>query len=548
MSSVLQLRQRIDSLSEDIIRRQDVLRDLENKRSAARSELNSILDPMSRMPLEISSEILLQSISETPTLEELSVFTRVSHSWRAAALGTTSMWNTIRDEGIPPARFPQAMSLWLQRGKALPLSLSIRRHTTDTFPPNFAVLKEHALRVEKLELHGGSEFERFRLDNYPFLGLKSLTIDAPYTRPPSESFSLHWIFEMLRSPQLVECNILIQSYYTDDSLWMSRQAITRSPGLRRLRLGRFNSSRVDPDPVQGLLWQLSAPALEWLSVSLHFCELESTARSLGECFDLIPRLTSLDIAVNLNVTSFLASLAAFPNRLPALRHLVVHDWSFQGVVEFLATLRKSLRSLRLVIPKARVDEELTRDLLENKGILNRRLTVAKLHHDFCAVWIHMNLIHRPPSAPVRYFCGPTLFFGRLLHEWLPILVACSIGLELWKYLELGRQLTTAAHESLSTGCDLYSPWDTENAFLIGTPLKHQILLADAMRPLQIAMHCDEIHGRFVRVTKFASVELQKGVTGRLVDSTFESACGAVGLQFFVRVRLRYSGRSMPRLI
>ncbi|KAJ7603911.1 hypothetical protein FB45DRAFT_1085335 [Roridomyces roridus] len=184
MSSVLQLRQRIDSLSEDIIRHQAVLKDLENKRSAARNELNSILDPMStsRVPLEISSEILLQSLSEVPTLGELSALAVVSRLWRAVALSTTFLWNAICDEGILPARFPQPLSLWLQRGTGFPLSVSLRHHTTETLPSTFAVLKEHAHRVEKLELHGGRELGKFGLNAYPFPGLKSLTIDAPNTR------------------------------------------------------------------------------------------------------------------------------------------------------------------------------------------------------------------------------------------------------------------------------------------------------------------------------------------------------------------------------
>ncbi|KAJ7604605.1 hypothetical protein B0H17DRAFT_1189718 [Mycena rosella] len=64
--SVAELQAQIDSLSANILRHKQALKDLECSKSAAQCQLNAIRDPVARLPLEISSEIFIQCLSTRP--------------------------------------------------------------------------------------------------------------------------------------------------------------------------------------------------------------------------------------------------------------------------------------------------------------------------------------------------------------------------------------------------------------------------------------------------------------------------------------------------
>ncbi|KAJ7506845.1 hypothetical protein B0H11DRAFT_1659939, partial [Mycena galericulata] len=88
---------RIDKLSSDIARQREILRNLENQKSAAPGELNTILDPMSRLPLEISSDIMLRCLPTTTMADPHPhdapmVFLNICRSWRNIALATPALW------------------------------------------------------------------------------------------------------------------------------------------------------------------------------------------------------------------------------------------------------------------------------------------------------------------------------------------------------------------------------------------------------------------------------------------------------------------------
>ncbi|KAJ7605015.1 hypothetical protein FB45DRAFT_1012893 [Roridomyces roridus] len=255
MSSLAELRQRIQLLSDAVVRQREVLRDLEQQHSAAQGELNYILDPMTRLPLEISSDILLQSVPNPPSLATLSVFPRVSRAWRAISLATPALWTGISDAGIPPSKFPKVLGLWLARGRGSPISLSLCDLDTDTVAATFAALKDDAERVEKLDIFAGGALSTFRLPHYPFVGLKSITLDTSYE---GLKFSSKWVLNMLRdAPLLVECNLL----YTDFDP-SNAEKLTHLT-LRRLRLGPhgLNSGH-------RLLQHLTLPSLEAFSSSM----------------------------------------------------------------------------------------------------------------------------------------------------------------------------------------------------------------------------------------------------------------------------------------
>lgn len=65
-SAVADLHTRIDEVSFSIACQREILRELVNKKSAFQGELNAILDPISQLPLEISSDIFMHCLPITP--------------------------------------------------------------------------------------------------------------------------------------------------------------------------------------------------------------------------------------------------------------------------------------------------------------------------------------------------------------------------------------------------------------------------------------------------------------------------------------------------
>ncbi|KAJ6453138.1 hypothetical protein C8R45DRAFT_847288, partial [Mycena sanguinolenta] len=125
MSTAKILRARIDEISLAIKRQKQGLRDLEKSRSAARRQLNATLDPIALLPVEISSEIFVQCLSNSPrphTSEAPLLFLRVCHLWANIAIATPSLWTSVRWEPIANA---VNLGLWLRRARNLPLSISL---------------------------------------------------------------------------------------------------------------------------------------------------------------------------------------------------------------------------------------------------------------------------------------------------------------------------------------------------------------------------------------------------------------------------------------
>ncbi|KAJ7605017.1 hypothetical protein FB45DRAFT_1069717 [Roridomyces roridus] len=362
MSSAAELRQRIQSLSDAVARQREILRDLVQQHSVAQGQLNSILDPMTRLPLEISSEILLQSLPKPPTLATLSVFPRVSRAWRAIALATPTLWTTIRDEGIPPSKFPKVLGLWLARGRGFPISLSVRNLSTDTFPTTFAALKHDAQRIETMEWFIGPTLETSQSLDYGFAGLKSFTLGID---DKMIEFSCKWILDMLREiPLLAECHLLYLNFRTGNETEITHL------NLRRLRLGEFGpntghyllkhltlpslesfSSHIDLDELHTFLQRSPSPLLR----SLHI-HVRSGAGHLPSMLELVPGLTDLDIelpATRRRAPSFLDTLISNPNLLPALQRLVLEERFNHGadgydrVLRFLSLRRASIRCFEL---------------------------------------------------------------------------------------------------------------------------------------------------------------------------------------------------------
>ncbi|KAJ7752719.1 hypothetical protein B0H14DRAFT_2280499, partial [Mycena olivaceomarginata] len=96
MKSLSELRTHIDELKSAMDTQKRGLRDLENKRSQAQSELNSRLaDPMAHLPVEIASDIFLRCVPTTPRPGPITapmVFLDICQLWCNIALSTPFLW------------------------------------------------------------------------------------------------------------------------------------------------------------------------------------------------------------------------------------------------------------------------------------------------------------------------------------------------------------------------------------------------------------------------------------------------------------------------
>ncbi|KAJ7174072.1 hypothetical protein C8R43DRAFT_873462, partial [Mycena crocata] len=93
--SVADLQKHIEDLSCAIELQKQVLRDLEKHKSKVQGRLNAILDPVARLPLELSSDIFLRCVSGDAAPDKHSapmIFLGVCRSWSDIALSTALLW------------------------------------------------------------------------------------------------------------------------------------------------------------------------------------------------------------------------------------------------------------------------------------------------------------------------------------------------------------------------------------------------------------------------------------------------------------------------
>ncbi|KAJ7607949.1 hypothetical protein FB45DRAFT_1130723 [Roridomyces roridus] len=367
MSSAGELWTRIELLAADILCHTDDPKSTEQQLSITRSQLNAILDPIGRLPLEISSDIFLHYLPTPPTWEALSLLLLVSHAWNSIALSTPSLWNAIGDHRIPPARFTRVWEAWLDRGRDLPVSLSIRHIDRASFASIATNFGKHAPRFQTMELSptGGTDLGRLTSRAH-FGGLKSLTIQML-----DDSYgSLEPFLELLRgAPDLVECNIVGTTFLSAST------SLTHST-LQHLRIGTMEQIFCDAF----ILRHLTLPSLQTLCVSRYGIQVahlhdflvrssppltslqiilrvgDTTNETMRACLGLLGGLTDLGIVLPDAMASSLDLFTSAPHLLPVLQSLTVYEVfghiqeGCRRILDFLAKRHASLRSFRLIIP------------------------------------------------------------------------------------------------------------------------------------------------------------------------------------------------------
>ncbi|KAJ7621940.1 hypothetical protein DFH06DRAFT_769044 [Mycena polygramma] len=378
MESAAQLRLRIEELSTAIEAQKQVLEDLENTRFKARRDLNSICDPMERLPLEISSGIFMLCVIRS----DMPAFLNVCHLWRTIALSTPRFWAEL-DINIYPFRhaqdsFTKLCNTWLGRAQTLPLSLSIEGPINQCVQ-DLVKRYRHQVQDITMEMDPDDDFQWFE---GPFPSLKRLNLsNAPWDTENPDSPEMH--VEMLRgAPKLLECRFRDFWYYSSDESDADEDEDEnededegieplRHTSLRDLRLGRPKERAADECSSNGakLLKYLTLPALERLDIacldipseafkafltrsspplqSLHIVIPPGAGYSSWGCqtltkyFQLMPGLTELDVLCPGDLESslvddpldgdpfhtFLHVLQTTDNFLPKLRDLTLqpHD-------------------------------------------------------------------------------------------------------------------------------------------------------------------------------------------------------------------------------
>ncbi|KAF7336743.1 hypothetical protein MVEN_02109400 [Mycena venus] len=375
--SVEELEARIAKLSVDIDLQKEVLRQLENQKSAAQRQLNAIRDPMTRLPLEISSQIFLQCLpSEGPMPEPRSapiLFLNVCNAWTEIALSTPALWAAIRLDGQDEA--VEVLQRWLQRASHCSLSISLRRSLNDGVT---AILWRCAKQLKHLEFYE-PEHDAGSLPSLPCL--QTLTIGSPLEDEFNE-LSLEHVMGLLRlTPNLVECG------FHDISIHTPRDGPQKIllPSLRRVKFRDYGDNLLD---------HLSLPALEELALSLTNTSPDEFSlflkRSLPPLRRLVLGCRSIDI-------SFIP-LNEWLRLLPSLTDLQLRTVGsgfagnlFSALADVPSDFLPNLRSLEIQ------NHSWNPFPLSHPNVL-RALSVRRTH----LICFHLRTRHADPSPDVLY--------------------------------------------------------------------------------------------------------------------------------------------------
>ncbi|KAJ7762027.1 hypothetical protein DFH07DRAFT_918081 [Mycena maculata] len=167
--SAEELQARIEEISVDIERQKESLRNLESSKSLLQRQLNSILDPVARLPLEISSEIFvrcLPSLPEAGAVDIPMLLLNICNSWSRIAISTPALWVAIRVESPRATGLRKGLQIWLQRARHRPLSLSFGGCFDDEVA---TVVRQHTQQLKNLEVYHDDPNQVDDVD--PFLGM-----------------------------------------------------------------------------------------------------------------------------------------------------------------------------------------------------------------------------------------------------------------------------------------------------------------------------------------------------------------------------------------
>ncbi|KAJ7641692.1 hypothetical protein FB45DRAFT_900794 [Roridomyces roridus] len=164
--SIPALQAQIDQVSADIQRQRELLKKLERNKSFLQRKLNDLRDPISRLPLEISSDIFIRCLPPYPGpgAHVPRLLLEICNTWTAIALSTPALWARMNFYLPRPQGFQELLKLWFQRAGGQPLCISVTGLMDDHVA---AVIWENSSRLERLEFSAGEKDETESGDDEP---------------------------------------------------------------------------------------------------------------------------------------------------------------------------------------------------------------------------------------------------------------------------------------------------------------------------------------------------------------------------------------------
>ncbi|KAJ7896312.1 hypothetical protein B0H14DRAFT_3425669 [Mycena olivaceomarginata] len=323
--SAQQLRTQIKELSSEIALQKKLLKKLQQDKSVALGQLNTVMDPVAQLPLEISSKIFLQCLVSdcTPTqgnpsprsmagAHHLPMFLlNVCNAWRVIAISTPALC-VIEIFGYGTTLYPLPLL------KTLIIGTWNRQDRVFCGPEIIQLLRLSPNIVECF--FGGMEFSCMSppvaTKKLVLRTLRRLTFGDPTCRPENN--------------EVLDCLTL--------------------PALEALHAAAG-------DELLGLLKQ-SSPPLQELCVGVkdYPCSL------MQECLQIIPTLVRFTIWEGSEpMTELFAALADSSSLLPNLRSLTIHarsryipDSAWRTLLRAVLSRRIQLRILDVKVPPAEV--------------------------------------------------------------------------------------------------------------------------------------------------------------------------------------------------
>ncbi|KAJ7762042.1 hypothetical protein DFH07DRAFT_939665 [Mycena maculata] len=337
--SAEELRTAIENISADIEQHKAVVKKLETERSLLQRQLNAVLDPVMRLPFEISSEIFIQCLPsnflpEPGAAHIPMLFLNICSSWSHIAVSTPALWTAIHVQFPRPEGFGDVLEVWLQRARNRHLSISFRGRFDDGVA---TVVRQHAHQLNNLEMyyHQDGDDELDPLNSIapgPFPKLQSLTIGTVSVDEGSPLFDPNPILDLFHlAPNFVECTF-------GKVTRLRRDLIPREPlvlpTLRRLKFGR---SADDIESHDGILLYLTLPGLQVLSLPMSGLFASDLIAFLKRS---LPPLRNLAMGEGRGDLDF-TELEQCLRLLPTLTHLKMHNPDPALVRELFAALADS---------------------------------------------------------------------------------------------------------------------------------------------------------------------------------------------------------------
>ncbi|KAJ7235095.1 hypothetical protein B0H12DRAFT_151544 [Mycena haematopus] len=367
MHSIPLLRARIAKLDTEIGLQRQLLKKLECDKSLVQRQLNDVLDPVARLPLEISSEIFLQSLPPFPIHEARNapmLLLNICNRWTDIALSTPALWTAIHINFPCANGLKEILPVWLKRAHNRPLFVSLQ--VDGAFDEDVAaIIWRHGSQLKRLEIcdmrredKDGNVFDSATPG--PLQALESLTIRGD----PEWSFYAGHILGFLRlAPNLIECFVYDTKILLEDGIEK-----VSFPKLRRLM---FGEPGVSPEDGEGLRRCLELPRLEALRIGMFSDELldflkessppllELVLNTIGAIdfvalAGYVPHLTLFEVwypEEYLAVENLFVALAEFQSLLPHLDTLAVYSHRFmpEDSDSFWTTLTRALAARRTQI-------------------------------------------------------------------------------------------------------------------------------------------------------------------------------------------------------